>query len=121
MPKVVRRKTKGLAERVVEIRNDFGISQEEFGRRIGMQQSAIAKYEKGYPMPKVVAIAIGATYGVNVAWLEQGDGRKYVKPDDLSLTTRDLELLHFLKQQHSLYDLIRFHLNTVRRTTQGGG
>ena len=115
MPKVARRKTKGLAERVAEIRTDFGISQEEFGRRIGMQQSAIAKYEKGYPMPRVVAIAIAATFGINVTWLEKGDGPKYVAADKLSVSTRDLELLRFLKQQNSLYDLIRFHLNTVRR------
>ena len=121
MPRVARAKTKGrLGDRVAEIRKDFDISQEEFGRRIGIRQSAISKYEKGYPMPKVVRIAVAGIYGVTLSWLETGKPPKYVKPEEFPVTADDIALLRFLKQQNSLYDLIRVHLNTARRATQGG-
>ena len=100
----------GLAARLREIRRDFGISQAEFGRRIGLRQSGISKYEKGYPMPKVVRIAIAATFGVNLGWLEHGRQPKYPKPEALPVTLQDFELLRFLKRQSSLYDLIQFRL-----------
>ena len=119
MPRVARAKAKALGDRVAEIRKDFGISQEEFGRRIGVRQSAISKYEKGYPMPKVVRIAVAATYGASLPWLETGKPPKYVKPEEFPVTAHDLELLRFLKQQNSLYELIRVHLNTARRAAQG--
>jgi transcriptional regulator with XRE-family HTH domain len=115
MPRTVKGKAKGLAERVAEIRSDFAISQEEFGRRIGIRQSAISKYEKGYPMPKVVRIALAATFGVSLPWLEDGEPPKYLKPEESAVTAHDLDLLRFLKQQNRLYDLIRFHLNAVKR------
>ncbi len=118
MPRVVDGKTKGLAGRVAELRHDFGISQAEFGDRIGIRQSAISKYEKGYPMPKVVRIAIAATFGVSLSWLEEGKAPKYVKPRDQPVTTRDLELLRFLKRENSLYDLIRSHLASAKRATR---
>lgn len=118
MPRTSTRKTKGLAERVAEVRRDFGISQEEFGRRIGVRQSAISKYEKRYPMPNVVRIAIAATFGVNLPWLQSGKPPKYVKPEESPVTAHDLELLRFLKQQNTLYDLIRFHLKAVKRAAQ---
>jgi transcriptional regulator with XRE-family HTH domain len=119
MPSEGTGKATGLAQRVTAIRKDFGISQEEFGRRIGVRQSAISKYEKGYPMPKVVRIAVAATFGVSLPWLEDGKPPKYVKPEQFAVTTHDLELLRFLRQQNTLYDLIRFHLNAVKRSSQG--
>jgi len=117
MPTKAKGRAKGLASRVAEIRGDFGISQEEFGHRIGVRQSAISKYEKAYPMPKVVRIAIAATFGVSLPWLEDGTPPKYLKPEEFAVTAHDLELLHFLKQQNTLYDLLRFHLNAVKRST----
>jgi transcriptional regulator with XRE-family HTH domain len=119
MPRVVKGKTKGLPERIAEIRRDYGISQEEFGRRIGIRQSAISKYEKGYPMPRVVRIAVAATFGAGLDWLENGQPPKYAKREEFPVTAHDLELLRFLKQQNSLYDLIRGHLSAARRSRQG--
>ena len=109
------KRTDSLALRVAEIRRDHDISQEEFGNRIGLRQSAISKYEKGYPMPKVVRIALAATYGVNLAWLESGALPKYLKPERVPVTSDDLELVRFLKRQSSLYDLIRGQLKASRR------
>ena len=119
MPRAVKAKVKGLPERVAEIRRDFGISQEEFGSRIGIRQSAISKYEKGYPMPRVVRIAVAATFGINVDWLEKGQLPKLVKPEEFAITAHDLELLRFLKQQNSLADLIRLQLENARRSGRG--
>ena len=110
MPRTTKRRADAFARRLVEIRRDHDISQEEFGIRIGLRQSVISKYERGYPMPKVVRIALAATYGVNLAWLESGAVPKYVKAERLPVTADDLELIRFLKRQSSLYDLIRGQL-----------
>ena len=115
MPRTSKQRTDSLARRVAEIRRDHDISQEEFGNRIGLRQSAISKYEQGYPMPKVVRIALAASYGVNLAWLESGEPPKYLKPERVPVTSDDLELIRFLKRQSSLYDLIRGQLKTTRR------
>ena len=37
----------GMADRIKERRNIMGYTQEELGRKIGLQKSAIAKYENG--------------------------------------------------------------------------
>lgn len=121
MPRTVKANMKGLPQRVAEIRRDFAISQAEFGGRIGIRQSAISKYEKGYPMPRVVRIAVAATFGVNIDWLETGQLPKYLKPEQFAVTARDLELLRFLKQQNSLYDLIRLQLDMARRPNRNTG
>jgi transcriptional regulator with XRE-family HTH domain len=118
MPRKDKDRATSLAARVSEIRKDFRISQEEFGRRIGVRQSAVSKYEKSYPMPKVVRIAIAAVFGVNLSWLENGKLPKYVTPKESLITTHDLELLRFLKRQNTLYGLIRFHLNAVKRAAK---
>src|SRR5919108_73699 len=112
-------KLRGLGPRIAEIRADVGLSQEEFGRRIGLRQSVISKYEKGYPTPKIVRIAISAIYGVSLSWLEKGEPPKFAKPAQTSVTDDDLELLRFLKRQDSLYDVIRSHLSVVRRKAGG--
>ena len=37
----------GMAEKIKERRNFMGYTQEELGAKIGLQKSAIAKYENG--------------------------------------------------------------------------
>lgn len=115
MPRMSRSTQRGLAARVAELRNDFGLSQEEFGSRIGVRQSAISKYEKGYPMPKVVRVAIAGAFGVHLAWLDEGKPPKFLNPQEYVVTEHDLELLRFLKQQNSLYDLVRLHVGAGTR------
>jgi transcriptional regulator with XRE-family HTH domain len=116
MPRKDKKKFTSVAARIVEIRRDFRISQEEFGRRIGVRQSAVSKYEKSYPIPKVVRIAIAAVFGVNLSWIENGKSPKHVTSKEV--TSHDLELLRFLKRQNTLYGLIRFHLNAVKRAAR---
>lgn len=75
MPRRTRTTSQELAARIAELRRDFGLSQEEFGSRIGVRQSAVSKYEKGYPMPKVVRVAIAGAFGVRLPWLDEGSLR----------------------------------------------
>jgi transcriptional regulator with XRE-family HTH domain len=107
-----KRRTRSLAARLVEIRREHDLSQEEFGSRIGLRQSAISKYERNHPMPKVVKIAVAAIYGVNLAWLESGEPPKYLRPEQVPFTSEDLRVLSALKRQNALYDLIRGQLKS---------
>lgn len=119
MPRRTRSTSQGLSARIAEIRRDFGLSQEEFGSRIGVRQSAVSKYEKGYPMPKVVRVAICGAFGVRLPWLEQGEPPKFLKREEYVVTEHDLALLRFLKQQSSLYDLIKPHIEPRRLRSVG--
>ncbi len=58
-------------ERIKELRRISGLSQEELGRRVGVQRAAINKYEKGtvtnIPLPTIEKIA--STFDVSPTYI----------------------------------------------------
>lgn len=68
-------------KRIIEVRKDLALSQNEFGMGFGITQSGLSALELGsIPLRPMVALAIEAVYGVNHAWLLGGEGYgpKYV-------------------------------------------
>lgn len=65
-------------ERIKEIRTTLGLSQTEFGLRVGVKQGTVAGYENGawVPLDTVVA-SICREFNVNEAWLRTGDGEMF--------------------------------------------
>lgn len=62
----------GLKNRIKTIRAD--LSQDEFGRRIGVTKQAVSKYEKGASVPSKKTLKNIANHGkVTVGWLLQGE------------------------------------------------
>lgn len=107
-----------VARRLAELRAELDLSQAEFARRIGLRQSAISKYEKGYPVPEVVQIAIAAVFDVNLAWLQEGKRPKHVADRDAKVGPEEIEILHFIKEQHALYEVLRSHVRRRKRTAR---
>lgn len=75
-----------FGERVKALRDCLRIAQADFGRKIGVTSSAISRIEadKRQPSEQVIqAILMG--YGVNEAWLRNGEGEMFCKTADTVL------------------------------------
>lgn len=64
-----------MNERIKQIRKTIGLSQREFGKRIGVGDTAISKIEKGDNTPSEQTLkSICREFNVNYAWLIEGIG-----------------------------------------------
>ena len=93
-----------MNERIKEIRLSFGLTQVEFGRRIGVKQSAVTGYENGNRQPlDTVITSICREFGVNETWLRTGEGPQFVE------VTRAEQI------QQMVDDIMRDHPEAFRR------
>ena len=64
-----------LNSRIKELREALGLSQREFGERLGVSRDVISNLEYGRSQPRDVFIRhLCGQYGVNEQWLTDGDG-----------------------------------------------
>lgn len=86
-----------MKDRIREIRKDNGLTQKEFGDRIGLVQNAIAKYEKGLRTPATAIVrAICREFRVSQLWLETGVEPKYIDQDE-----EDIEVINRIMEGQS--------------------
>ena len=68
-----------LADRILAIRKDSGLSQSAFGEKLNLSQNFVWMIEKGQRDPSDRTISdICRVYGINEAWLREGVGDMYV-------------------------------------------
>jgi len=68
-----------IAERLRFLRETLGVTQEEFGKKIGRTKGAISAYEKGERKPdKTTLMLIEKVFNVNPQWLEKGYGEIFL-------------------------------------------
>ena len=69
-----------MNDRIKLIRKNSGLTQTEFGERIGIKQNTIATYEMGKVTPSDVAVNnICKEFNVNEKWLRTGEGEPYIE------------------------------------------
>lgn len=69
-----------MNNRIKEIRKDAHLTQEAFGKRIGVTGASVSRLEAGvYEVSDTLVISICGEFGVFREWLETGDGPKYKK------------------------------------------
>jgi len=69
--------------RVYAIRKALKLSQDEFGKRIGVTRSAVSNYESGgRSITDQVALAICREYNVNEEWLRTGEGEMFIQTQE---------------------------------------
>lgn len=69
-----------MNNRIKEIRNNFGLTQQEFADRIKVKRNTVATYEMGRSTPSDSAIALMCKeFSVNEEWLRTGSGEPYKK------------------------------------------
>lgn len=67
-----------MNSRIKKIREENKLSQEEFGKRIGVGRSSISKLESGENNPSDQTILlICNTFNVNEDWLRTGEGEMF--------------------------------------------
>ena len=69
-----------MHERIKEIRNALGLTQQEFADAVKVKRNTVATYEMGRSVPSDAAIAlICKQFEVNENWLRTGEGEMFVK------------------------------------------
>ena len=77
---------KSINERIRELRKHLGLTQVEFGRKIGIVQGNLTGIESGKKSVTQKTIkVICATYGVSEEWLETGIGEMFPQCTDKKL------------------------------------
>lgn len=72
-----------MNERIKELRLKLGLSQEDFGRWLGVGRGAITNIELNKVEPKPLFVSlICKTYGVRESWLRTGEGPMYTERND---------------------------------------
>lgn len=67
-----------MKNRIREVRKAAGLTQEEFGRRIGISRNTVATYENSAHMPMdAVVVSICREFDIREEWLRTGCGEPY--------------------------------------------
>lgn len=98
-----------MNERIKKLRKELGLSQDEFGRRLGVTRGAITNIELNKVEPKPLFVdLICREFNVCEAWLRTGEGEMF-QPK-----SRNEELLEFaVKTAEGDPDSIQAKLLTV--------
>ena len=72
-----------MNKRIRQIRLDLGLSQEEFGRRLGITKSAVSRIENSSNGASGQTVkSICREFSIDYAWLTTGQGEMFVENDD---------------------------------------
>lgn len=67
-----------VSDRLRFLRKELGLSQDEFGRRLGVSNTAISKLEKNERnLTEQMALSICREFRVNYFWLTEGKGEMF--------------------------------------------
>lgn len=73
-----------LSDRIMELRQHLELSQEDFGKRIGLSRFAISNYESGKRnLPDRVLKDICREFSVDYFWLTEGIGEPFLGLPDM--------------------------------------
>lgn len=83
-----------MNERIRKLRRTLDLTQDEFGKLVGVKRNTIAQYESGRNIPiDSVIYSICREFNVKEDWLRTGEGEMFKKVDrneDLARLTRML-------------------------------
>ena len=80
-----------MNERIKELRLKLGLSQDEFGRRLGVTRGAITNIELNKVEPKPLFIDLMCReFHVNEIWLRTGEGEMFLPQDRSELIAQEV-------------------------------
>lgn len=69
-----------MKSRIKQVRKDAGLTQVEYGKRLGVAGNTVTNYENGMREPSnAIIAAICREFNVNEEWLRTGKGSMYVE------------------------------------------
>ncbi len=113
-----------MNERLRKVREIIGISQEEFGKRIGAARNTIANYELGRRVPSNTTImAICNEFNLSYLWLTEGIGDIFTTTpesvveelaEDYKLDEMDKKIIEkYLELSAEQRDVIKSYLKSI--------
>ena len=114
-------------ERLIKIREHHKLSQEEFGKRIGVSRFSISNYESGKRnLTDRVVRDICREFNINYEWLTEGEGEMLSDIDDDLGVILDQLLVHesdfakrifraFLKMDQSDWEALERVVNIIKK------
>lgn len=75
---------KDMGQRLNIARKRLNLSQNAFGKMLGITKQTIINYEKGrITLPKTFILSLKELFSVNPNWLEKGEGEMFIQPDTI--------------------------------------
>lgn len=69
-----------MNDRIKTIRKSLGLTQDDFGKKIGLARNSIANYEIGRREPtNSIILSICREFNVNENWLRNGEGDMFIE------------------------------------------
>ena len=99
-----------MAERLRELRNALGLTQEQFAKELGVSFATINRYEKGKRLPDAEFLQILIDrYRVNLNWLFTGKGPMFLMNSDKQANSELFEILSVLspERQKDLMNVLK--------------
>lgn len=98
-----------MNNRIKQIREESGLTQESFGERIGSARNTIANYENGNRKPSnAIIISICREFNINETWLRDGTGEmREPEEDEVAAYVSDL-----IEEDNPFYDMIKGIMKT---------
>lgn len=86
-----------MNKRIKEIRKIMGLTQVDFGNRIGVKGNTVTNYENGLRCPSdAVILSICREFRVDETWLRTGKGKMFASfgdmQDEYILATSDIDV-----------------------------
>lgn len=78
-----------MKDRIRQVRKDAGLTQVEYGKRLGVAGNTITNYENGMREPSnAIITAICREFSVNEEWLRCGTGSMYMEMSRAELAAK---------------------------------
>lgn len=82
-----------MKNRIRELRKELGLTQSEFGSRLGVKGNTVTGYESGTRVPSdAIIFSICREFDVNEEWLRTGSGDMFIAK------TRSQEIVDFMSE-----------------------
>lgn len=82
-----------MKNRIRELRKELGLTQAEFGERLGIKANTVGNYETGLRVPSdAIIFSICREFDVNEEWLRTGSGDMFI------VKTRSQEIVDFMSE-----------------------
>lgn len=82
-----------MKNRIRELRKELGLTQSEFGSRLGVKGNTVTGYESGTRVPSdAIIFSICREFDVNEEWLRTGSGDMFITK------TRSQEIVDFMSE-----------------------
>ena len=97
-----------FAERITKIFEDYGKTQNEFAKYVGISEKTFRNYRDGVTLPSIPELAlISRAFDINCDWLVMGEGPQYRDHSTSSTNVNDtnVNILGFQRKSQSSGDV----------------